>query len=119
VAVADATTPASTAAASAPTVKYSGRIVSPVHRVERAGGLAVSFTLEETDAAGQATLHRVYATKQFAERLSRQQLAQGMLVEVAGQAQVRTERQPDGERRAVPYVYCFGVRVLAAPVEQG
>ncbi len=110
--------PASTPPPASGTVKYSGRIVSPVHRVERAGGPAVSFTLEETDAAGQSTLHRVYATKQFAERLTRQQLAQGMLVEVAGQEQLRNERQPDGDRRAVPYLYCFGVRVLATAVEQ-
>ena len=82
------------------TVKRTGRITSAVHVVQRPTGTAVSFSLAETDAAGHTILHRVYATKQFAERLAKQQLQQGMLVEVAGQPQLRSEAsQPDGSLR--------------------
>ncbi len=96
------------------TIKLSGRISSAVHVVERRGSTAVSFSLVETDTAGTPRTHRVYATKQFAERLAKQQLSQGMTVEVAGQPQPREEKQPDGSTRPVAYLYCFGVRVLAA-----
>jgi len=96
----------------AKTVKRSGRITSAVHVVQRPTGTAVSFTLAETDSAGHTIVHRVYATKQFAERLAKQQLQQGLLVEVAGQPQLRSETQPDGAARQVSYFYCFGVRVL-------
>ena len=99
--------------ADAQTVKRTGRITSPVHVVQRLGGTAVSFSLAETDAAGHTSIHRVYATKQFAERLTKHQLQQGMLVEVAGQPQLRRETQPDGSTRQLPYVYCFGIRILA------
>jgi hypothetical protein len=95
------------------TVRRTGHISSPVHRVERAGGLAVSFTLTVLAGEEQAGTYRVYATKQFAERLAKQNLEPGCLVEVAGQAQLRQERQPDGARLAVPYLYCYGVRLLA------
>ena len=95
------------------TVRRTGHISSPVHRVERAGGLAVSFTLTVAEGEAQPTTYRVYATKQFAERLAKQPLEPGCLVEVAGQAQLRQEHQPDGTRVAVPYLYCYGVRLLA------
>jgi hypothetical protein len=95
------------------TIRRTGHISSPVHRVERAGGLAVSFTLTVPEGEEQAGTYRVYATKQFAERLARQNLEPGCLVEVAGQAQLRQERQPDGALVAVPYLYCYGVRRLA------
>lgn len=108
--------PAAPAAADKPTVKRGGQISSPVHRVQRATGLAISFTLLVSEGEERGTTYRVYATKQFAERLAKQDLVQGTLVEVAGQPQLREERQPDGSMLAVSYFYCFGVRVLAAAV---
>jgi hypothetical protein len=112
----DEAAPMASAVAVAPldkqTIRRTGHISSPVHRVERAGGLAVSFTLTVPEGEEQAGTYRVYATKQFAERLAKQPLAPGCLVEVAGQAQLRQERQPDGARVAVPYLYCYGVRLL-------
>ncbi len=105
---------AAAALAASQTIKLTGRISSAVHVVERRGSTAVSFSLVETEAAGTPRIHRVYATKQFAERLAKQQLAQGMTVEVAGQPQLREEKQPDGSTKSVAYLYCFGVRVLAA-----
>jgi hypothetical protein len=79
--------------------------------------LAVSFTLTVAEDDASSTTYRVDATTQFAERLAEQPLAPGCLVEVAGQAQLRQERQPDGARLSVPYLYCYGVRLLtpAAP----
>jgi hypothetical protein len=113
----DSAAPAVGAVAVAPldkqTIRRTGHISSPVHRVERAGGLAVSFTLTVAEDDAPPTTYRVYATKQFAERLARQPLEPGCLVEVAGQAQLRPERQPDGTRLPVPYLYCYGVRLLA------
>lgn len=111
--VANASREATTAAAEKQMIKLTGRISSAVHLVDRGGSAAVSFSLVVTDTAGASTTHRVYATKQFAERLAKQQLAQGMSVEAAGQPQLREERQPDGATKAVHYLYCFGVRVLA------
>jgi hypothetical protein len=103
----DAAAPAAGAVAVTPldkqTIRRTGHISSPVHRVERAGGLAVSFTLTVAEDDTPPTTYRVYATTQFAERLAKQPLAPGCLVEVAGQAQLRQERQPDGAaRRALP-----------------
>ncbi len=72
------------------------------------------FTLTVAEDGAQPTTHRVYATKQFAERLAKQPVEPGCLVEVAGLAERRQERQPDGARLSVHYLYCFGIRVLVS-----
>src|SRR5437763_11644807 len=56
------------------TIKRTGRISSPVHQVQRPTGLAISFTLTVTEGEDRTTTYRVYATKQFAERLAKQAL---------------------------------------------